>query len=420
MGLPARTDTAVIGAGQAGLTMSHYLSAAGRDHVVLEARSRVGGGWLDRWDAFRLVGPNWTASFPGDPYAGDEPDAFMPRDAIAGRIAGYAERIAAPVVLDARVSRVRRREVDGAFELDTAQGRLTAREVIVAVGGFHRPHRPAISAGLSPRVLSLHTHDYRSPDDLPPGAVLIVGSGQSGVQITEELQAAGREVYLSVGAAFRAPRRYRGSDIFWWLYQLAERGDSVGATLPSVAQLPDPRRRLAGNVQLSGHGGGHDVDLFELGAAGVTLLGHLTGIDGEHLGIADDLRATLSFVTSTFAERIQRPIDALVAATAPDTEPAIPFSIAAYEPPDVRELDLARAGISTVLWATGYRQDLGWIEPLEVDELGFARQTRGTTDVPGLSLIGGLWQHDQLSATLVGLPRDARYLAERLGLSATG
>lgn len=416
MRLPDRTDTAIVGAGQAGLTMSRYLADAGRDHVVLEARSTLGGGWQDRWDAFRLVGPNWTASFLGDPYDGDEPDAFMPRDEIALRVARYAERIGAPVVLDARVTRLHRRASDGRFELDTPHGRLMAREVVIATGGFHRPHVPMIAAGLSSRVLSLHTHDYRRPADLPPGGVLIVGSGQSGVQIAEELRAEGREVALSVGAVARAPRRYRGADIFWWLWQLAEHGDTFGTTLPPVDRLPDPRRRLAGNVQLSGHGGGHDVDLRAYAADGMTLLGHLTAIDGEHVRVADDLPAMLAFSAAAFAERIKPSIDAYIAAAGLPNPPAEPVVASDHVPAVVTELDLQGAGIATVLWATGYRQDLSWIDPPIADDLGFARQVRGVTEVPGLFVIGGLWQRDQVSATLIGLPRDARVLAAAMGL----
>ncbi len=412
--LPTRIDTAVIGAGQAGLTMSWHLQQAGRDHLLLDARATLGGGWQDRWDQFRLVGPNWTASFPGAPYDGSDPDGFMARDEIIGRVARYAETIGAPVVLDTRVHGLRGAQ-DG-FALETSQGPVRAREVVVATGGFHAPSVPALASGLSPRVLSLHAHDYRRAADLPPGAVLVVGSGQTGTQLVEELRSAGREVYLCVGGTGRVPRRYRGRDIFFWLSQLAERGRDVGVTLPSVDTLQDPRRRLAGNPQLSGHGGGHEVDLHQLGRDGTTLLGRLQAVDGERISLGAGLAASLASADRFFGERFQGPIDAFIAAAGMDCPPADPPVITDSVAPAIAELALDEAGISTVLWATGYRQDYSWIEPPVTDELGFPRQSLGASDVPGLYFIGSLWQHDQVSATLVGLPRDARTLASRMGL----
>jgi putative flavoprotein involved in K+ transport len=413
--LPGRVDTAVIGAGQAGLTMSWHLRQAGRDHVVLERRATLGGGWQDRWDAFRLVSPNWWASFPGAPYDGDDPDGYMPRDEIVGRVARYAATIGAPVILEAGVERLRARP-GGGFELLTAQGRIEAREVVIATGGFHVPNVPGLAAAVPRRVLSLHSSGYRRPGDLPPGAVLVVGSAQTGVQLVEELRAAGREVYLSVGSAGRFPRRYRGRDCFVWLALAAQRGAELGVPLPAVDTLPDPRRRLAGNPHVSGHGGGHDTNLRQYGRDGVRLLGRLTAVDGERLRLAPDLPANIAAADRLFDERFKPLFDRLIEAAGIDAPPAEPPAVVDYEPPIVEELDLAAAGIATILWTTGYRQDLGWIEPLITDEMGFARQVRGVTEIPGLYVIGSLWQHDQASATLMGMPRDARVLAERMGL----
>ncbi len=413
--VPPRTDVAVIGAGQAGLTMSWHLTQAGREHVLLDRRQSLGGSWQDRWDAFRLVSPNWTASFPDAPYDGDDPDGFMPRDEIVGRVAGYAERIGAPCLLEVGVERLRP-GTDGGFDLDTTGGRLHASAVVVATGGFHIPHVPAIAAGLPPRVLSLHASTYRRESDLPPGGVLVVGSGQTGVQIVEELRASGRAVFLSGGAAGRVPRRYRGRDIFAWLSALANDGEPYGTSLVTVAHLPDPRRRLAANPHLSGHRGGHDIDLRQIGVDGTTILGRLTGIDGEHVTFAPDVGANLAFADGFFEERFRGLIDRYIEAAALDCPSADPTVTVAFEPPVVERLDLDRAGIGTVLWTTGYRQSLGWIEPSITDDMGFARQVRGVSDIPGLYLLGSLWQHDQGSATLFGLQRDARVLAERMGL----
>lgn len=418
MTLAAHVDTAVVGAGQAGLTMSWYLQRAGRDHVVLERRESLGGGWQDRWDSFQLVGPNWTVSFPDAPYNGTDPDGFMTRSEIAGRVAGYARTINAPVVLSAGVERVVG-SAGGGFELRTAAGAVRANQVVVATGGFQAPHVPPLAAALPPKVLSMHSHFYRREADLPPGAVLIVGSGQTGVQLTEELCQAGREVYLCVGSAGRVPRKYRGRDIFFWLGLLAEHGEKLGVELPIATRLPDPRRRLAANPALSGHHGGHEVDLRDLARAGATLLGRLTAVTGTVAQLGADLPANLEHADHFFAERFQGRIEALIAAAGVDCPPA---ELAMGRPfvPELRtELDLAAAGVSTVIWATGYRPDLSWIDLPICDDFGYPRQLRGVGQVPGLFFLGTPWLHDQLSASLLGLPRDARVLARGMGLPVT-
>ena len=261
-GVPRSIETVVIGAGHAGLLMSWHLQQAGRDHVVLDRREVLGGSWQDRWDGFRLVGPNWTTDYPGYPYDDGDPDGFMTRDEVAGRTRRYADVIGAPV---SRGVAVQRLTTDGAgdrrFRLETSAGPILADDVIVATGAFHTPRIPAAAAGISTRTLQLHAHDYRSPSALPPGGVLIVGSGQTGVQLAEELHEAGRPVMLSVGHCGRAPRRYRGHDFFWWFRQLATRGPELGTPLPSVDRLPDPRMQFACNPALSGHDGGHETNL---------------------------------------------------------------------------------------------------------------------------------------------------------------
>lgn len=414
MSLPERVETAIIGAGQAGLTMSWHLQRGGRDHVVLERRATLGGGWQDRWDGFRLVGPNWTASFPGAPYEGDDPDGYMRRDDVAGRVAAYARQIAAPVELGVEVTGLEPGP-DG-LRLETTAGRLHARQAIVAIGGFHVPNVPELAHALPGRVLSLHSHEYRRPEDLPPGGVLVVGSAQTGVQLVEELRAAEREVYLCVGSSGRVPRRYRGRDIFWWLLQLAERGEELGVRLPRVSDLPHPGRRYAGNPALSGHDGGHETDLRAMGRNGTTLLGRLLGVDGERIRLADDLEANLDLADRFFEERFRAACDEFAAAAGIDAPDADPPLRTDFRPPIVEDLNLADAGIGTVLWTTGYRQRLDWIRPSITDEWGFARQVDGVTELPGLHLIGSLWQVDQTSATLIGMPRDARALAARLGI----
>jgi putative flavoprotein involved in K+ transport len=414
--VPRSVETAIVGAGQAGLAMSWYLGLAGREHVLIDRRELLGGSWRDRWNDFCLVTPNWSSSLPGYPYDGADPDGFMPRDEIAARIAGYAVAIDAPVVLGTAVNRLSRQDGDG-FLLDTSGEPVAAREVIVATGGFHIPKIPAPAAGLAPRLTQLHTHNYTDEAALPAGAVLVVGSGQSGAQIAEELQAAGRRVYLSVGSAGRMPRRYRGSDILWWVAQLGRRGAEFGTPLPTVKTLPDPRMRFAPNPHLSGHGGGHDTNLRRMAAEGVTMLGHLDGIDGERVQLRPDLSESLARADRFFDERFRTPIDLFIERAGIEAPPddRRPFD---FEPPEELELDLSDAGISTVIWASGYRLDFGWLDLPILDEFGVPRQDRGVSEVPGLHFLGLPWLHTFVSAALVGVGADARYLAERMGLIA--
>ena len=416
--LPGEVETVIVGAGQAGLTMSALLRDAGEEHVVLEARDRLGGGWLDRWESFRLVTPNWTSAFAGFPYDGADPDGFMARDEIVARIARYAEVIAAPVELGAGVERLTRSTDPGrpGYHLATTRGPLAARRVVIAAGGFHVPKIPPFGAAMPARIAQYHPHSFRSEAGLPPGAVLVVGSGQSGVQIAEELHDAGRRVFLSVGHCGRAPRRYRGRDFFFWLWGLRDRGAEFGVGLPTVEQLPFPRLRFACNPQLSGHHGGHDMNLRRMAHDGITLVGRLAGIDGERVAFGPDLAANLAYADAFFDERLRGPIDTFIersgATAGPDDRE--PF---AYEPPEVAELDLAAENVGSVIWTTGYRSDFSWIEFPILDPFGLPVHDRGVSSIPGLYFLGLPWLRDQGSATLFGVARDGADLLERMTAS---
>jgi putative flavoprotein involved in K+ transport len=414
MQVPARSDTVIVGAGQAGLIMSHHLRQAGRDHVVLDRRSTLGGSWQDRWDDFRLVTPNWTVSFPSQPYDGTDPDGFMPRDEVVGRVARYASTVGAPVHLGVEVARLAMSGRAG-FRLETSAGPIDADSVVVATGSYHVPRIPPLASGLAAAVTQVHSHDYRNESHLPPGGVLVVGSGQSGVQIAEELRDAGRRVLLSVGSAPRVPRRYRGRDIFRWLADIATHGPKVGIGLPTVETLPDPRLRFAPNPHLSGHGGGHETNLRQLAAEGVTLVGRVAGIDGGRMQFAPGLSLSLDRADAFFGERIQPMIERYIALAGLDV-PRDDRHPVRFDPPEIEALDLEAAGITSVLWTTGYRPDFGWIDLPIHDEVGFPKQRRGVTDVPGLYFLGLLWQHTQASATLLGPTLDAPYLLDAMGV----
>ena len=411
----ARTvETVIVGAGQAGLAMSAFLAQAGREHVLLDRRSTLGGGWQDRWDAFRLVSPNWTASMPGFAYRGSEPDGFMPRDELIAHFRDYASAISAPVELDTDVTHLRT-VVAGAtrFRLTTSRGDIEARDVVVAGGPFQTPHVPPVAAALDRSILSLHSHHYRNEASLPPGGVLLVGSGQTGVQLAEELMAAGRSVTMAVGRCGRFPRRYRGKDCFWWLRQLGTRGRELGVTLPTAADLPSPAARFRCNPQLSGHGEPHDTNLRRMASDGLRLVGRLEAIDGTEARFASDLGEKLAFADTFFDVQFRSTIERYVAAAALDL-PEDTMEQVAFDVPETPGLDLAAEGISTVLWTSGYRPAFGWIDAPVLDEFGLPITNGGRTDVPGLSFIGTPWLVDMGSANLVGLVRDAEALAGTL------
>jgi putative flavoprotein involved in K+ transport len=411
--VPASIHTVVVGAGHAGLLMSRLLRHAGREHVVLERRATLGGGWQDRWDAFQLVTPNFLTDLPDHPYDADDPDGFMTRDEIVGRTARYADVIDAPVVLQTAVRRVTQdRGPRQSFTVATSRGSIQARAVIGATGAFHRPRIP--ETGLDRSITQVHADQYRNPDALPPGGVLVVGTGQTGVQLAEELREAGRAVTLSVGHCGRVPRRYRDRDYFWWIRQLVHHGETLGTRLPTVDQLADPRLRFACNPHLSGHDGGHDTNLRRFAAEGMRLVGRFDAGEGSTVRFRPDLEENLSFADALFDQRFRPLFDAYATAAGLEMPPddREPF---AFRVPEVDELDLGKEGISTVLWTTGYAPDYDWLDVPVERQFGVPEHRRGVTQVPGLTFIGLLWQLDNASANLAGVARDAEYLASRWG-----
>jgi putative flavoprotein involved in K+ transport len=413
MGRQQHIDVLVVGAGHAGLAMSGFLRDAGREHLVVERREVLGGGWQDRWDGFTLVTPNWTASLPGWRYDGADPDGFMGRDEIAARVARYADVVDAPVALSTELRRLIPL-AGGGFLAQTSRGDISARQVVVATGSYHTPRIPAPAQRISGRVTQLHSHDYRNPAALPDGGVLVVGSGQTGLQLAEELFEAGRRVFISVGSAGRVPRRYRGRDFFSWIVDLTRHGAAHGVALPTAAQLPDGRRRFSAMPALTGRGGGHDTNLRQYAADGMTLAGRLTRAGGELLTFAEDLTLNVERADRFFDERFRRAIDTFIERSGIDAPPAEDLTVA-YQPAELTRLNLLTAGVSTVIWATGYGLDYGWIEAPVLDELGYPRNVRGVAAIPGLYFLGLLWQHSQASASLLGPELDGPHLLDMLG-----
>lgn len=395
-------DVVVIGAGQAGLSASRVLSGMGREHIVLE-RGCTAQSWRDRWDSFTLVLPNWSVRLAEHPYDGPDPDGFLPRDEIVAYLERYATEGAAPVREDVEVFRVS--ATDHGFVLDTEGGRIRAREVVVATGGYQRALRSGPMRALEGQLPVIDARDYRSAPAVPSGRVLVVGCGQSGSQIAEDLWLGGRDVVLACGRVPWQPRQVAGRDIFWWL------ADSPFMRM-TVGDLPTPAARLAPNPVVTGARGGHDLHCRTLQELGVTLVGHLSAVRGGLIEFADDLNESVAF-----GDARHRDIMGLVTEAArvrglpiPDAGEPAPFHAVAPQA-------LKVSSFGAVVCAGGYRPDYArWINlPQAFDEWGFPHQDSGSsTVVPGLHFMGVLFQRNRSSATLFGVGSDARALGVRM------
>ncbi|HET7903317.1 MAG TPA: NAD(P)-binding domain-containing protein, partial [Candidatus Eisenbacteria bacterium] len=406
-----RTNTIIVGGGQAGLAMSRSLLDRGIGHLVLE-RGRVAERWRsERWDSLMFQFPNWSLRLPGQEYRGDRPDGFATRDEVIAFIERYRERVGAPVRTGVRVDRVR--PTDGGFRLEITDGDVDAVNVVVATGPYQEPILPAVRHAIPPAVLQLHASGYRNPAQLPAGAVLVVGSGASGCQIVEDLLAAGRKVFFSVGRHRRYPRRYRGRDMFWWM-------ERIGALDQTLDERPEARDRP--NPLVTGVGGGHEIDLRDYAAAGVTLLGHLRDVTGSRLHLADDLEPLLAAGDESVG-MFTRAVDAYIAriglAVPPEPPRPIPPARGAPAAP-IRELDLAASGSMSVVWATGFRRDFRWIEAPVFDERGEPIHRRGVTGCAGLYFLGLPWLHKLKSSVLCGVGDDAAHVAEHITYDVIG
>jgi putative flavoprotein involved in K+ transport len=405
---PRHIDTIIIGAGQAGLAMSSSLTERGHEHVVLE-RGGVAERWRsERWDSLRLVSPNWMTRLPGWSYDGDDPDGYMTAGEVAAYLGRYARSFDAPVEAETTVEAVER--VGQRFVVTTDQSTWTANQVVVATGHCDRPFVPADAARLSGHVHQTTSSAYRNPDLLPDGGVLVVGAGASGAQIADELARSGRGVVLSVGSHTRLPRRYRGMDIWWWL-------ERIGALDKTIDEMPDPdAARREPSVQLVGRPRGSDVDLATLRAGGVRLAGRLTGAGGRTVRFADDLAKTTARADARM-RRVLAQIDAYVDANGLGTEMLSPEPIApALAGDGPRRLDLGAVGISTVLWATGFRRHYPWLRLPVLEEAGEIRHRRGVTRVPGLYVVGLRFQHRRGSNFIDGVRHDAEFVADRFAV----
>jgi putative flavoprotein involved in K+ transport len=394
-------DVVVVGGGQAGLAVSYELTQGGVAHVVLE-KGRVGQTWRGLWHSFCLMAPNWIVQLPGHPYDGDDSDGFMARDEVVAYLERYAAGFQAPVREGVDVTAIQRD--DGGFLLHTSAGQIAARTVVLGTGAYQRPRRPPGAATLPADLLQIDVPEYRSPAALPAGRVLVVGSGQSGCQIAEELHEAGRDVFLACGRAPWVARRIGDHDVIWWAVE-------SGFYDAPVSSLPHPALRLAGNVQSTGNDGGHDLHYRTLQQMGVTLLGHFIGADGGRARFAADLGESVAW-GDQFNGMLMNAVRATAAARdmpAPQIDEPQPFSDDAPE-----ELDLA--GFGAVIFAGGFRPDYSWVQlPGAFDEFGFPIQHDGaSTLVPDLYFIGVHFLRKRKSSLLIGIAEDAAIVARQI------
>jgi cation diffusion facilitator CzcD-associated flavoprotein CzcO len=393
----------VIGAGQAGLAVSHELTQAGIPHVVLE-RGKVGQTWRGRWDSFCLVTPNWTVQLPGRAYDRGDPDGFMLRDEVVSYLVDYAAASRAPVKDGIEVTSLQP-EGNGGYVLETSSGQLRARTVVLSTGAYQRPHRPSAASALPTDLLQIDAEEYRSPAEIPPGPVLVVGSGQSGCQIAEELHQHGRDVFLACGRAPWAPRRVGDHDIVWWAAE-------TGFLDASVETLPSPAARLAANMQATGHDGGRDLHYRTLQRMGVTLLGHFLTAEGHRARFAPDLGESVAWGDERNAQLMDlvRKLAAERGLPAPEIPEAKPVD-------DAAPAELSLNGLGAVIFTTGFRPDYeSWVRcPGAFDDAGFPIQEQGACiAAPGLYFVGVHFLRKRKSSLLFGVGEDAAIVAREI------
>ena len=397
-----RFGVVVVGGGQAGLAVSHELTGLGVKHVVLD-RGRVGQTWRDRWDSFCLVTPNWSVQLPGGAYAGDDPDGFMPRDDIVRHLETYAASFSAPVREGVEVSSLDA-GLDGRFTLTTTDGVLQADTVVLATGAYQRPHRPPGAATLPSSILQIDTEGYTNEAALPPGKVLVVGSGQTGCQLAEELCEAGRDVFLACGRAPWSSRRVADRDVFYWTIE-------TGMLDETLADLPSPSARLIANAQATGHRGGHDLHYRVLQQIGVTLVGHFLVAEDGRARFAPDLAASVAFGDARYTE-LRAKIARVCAARgirAPDMPDPARFDAQAPETVDL-------AGFGGVIFTSGFRPDYSsWVHFDAFDEMGSPIHKDGASTVtPGLYFCGVHFLRKRKSSLLIGVGEDAAIVARKV------
>jgi putative flavoprotein involved in K+ transport len=399
----------IIGGGHAGLSVSHCLKDRGiTDHLILE-KNRVAHSWgEERWDTFCLVTPNHQCSLPGYRYKGSDPEGFMVKDEIVAFLEGYVRDFRPPIREGVEVFSVTRN--DGCFELDTNQGTWRCDGVVVAIGAFHTPIVPEGADRIPSDIMQIHSADYRNPGQIPAGETVIVGNGQSGCQIMEDLHLAGRKVHLCLGDAPRSPRSYRGKDAVTWL-------EEMGYYKTTIAEHPDKDNALKRtNHYVTGRNGGREIDLRDFAARGARLYGYVEEIEAGRFIVSQDVAEKLDSADASYNGICQR-IDDYIAANqieAPEQSHYSPVWRPVEEP---AELGFAENNVTSVIWSIGYRPDFQFVKLPVFNERGFPETDRGLTKIPGLYFLGLPWQHTWGSARFSGIAEDAEFLASRVSES---
>ena len=398
-------DTLVVGAGQAGVAISEHLSKLGVPHLVLE-RNRIAEGWrTGRWDSLVANGPAWHDRFPGLEFEGLDPDAFAPKDQVAAYFEAYAKKFNAPIRTGVEVKKVVRNTDRPGFTIETSEGVIQANRVVTATGPFQRPVIPPI-APKDENITQIHSAAYRNPQQLPEGAVLVVGAGSSGVQIADELQRSGRKVYLSVGPHDRPPRAYRNRDFCWWLGVLGEWD----------AEAAQPGKEHV-TIAVSGARGGHTVDFRGLAHQGVNLVGLTKAFQDGKVTFQTDLADNLARGDENYLSLLDA-ADAYIARNGLDL-PEEPEARHTFPEPDcvtnpILELDLAEAGITSIIWATGYAVDFSWLQVNAFDANGKPKHQRGVSSEPGVYFLGLPWLSRRGSTFIWGVWHDAKHIADHI------
>ena len=396
----------VVGGGQAGLSVSYYLKQADIDHLVLEKNTVTHTWRMQRWDAFCLVTPNWQCALPGYPYTGDDPHGFMKKDEIIEYLDGFIRTVDAPVIEHVEVQRVTRHS-EGGFGVSTGQGQFTADQVVVASGGYHTPIVPRMAERLPRSIKQIQSSEYRNPQALPEGAVLVVGSGQSGAQIAEDLHLAGRKVILAVGEAPRCARFYRGRDVVDWL------ADMKYYDMP-VDQHP-LREGVRDNTNhyVTGRDGGRDIDLRKFAAEGMELYGRLQDLQDGVLHFTPSLTENLDSADKTF-NGINAGIDAYIEKTGIEAPPGSRYEPVWSPAQERTTLDLQASGIGSIVWCIGFTPDFSWLDAPIFNGRGYPAHTRGLTPLDGLYFVGLPWLHTWGSGRFSGVARDAAHVVEKI------
>jgi len=400
----------IIGAGSAGLATSYWLTKKKLDHIVLE-RGKVANTWInERWDGFHLVNPNWAVRLPGFHYTGSEPEGYLSKNSTIEYLQNYAKYFSSPIRTGIVVESLLKN--NNRYSLNTSKEQtINAQCVIVATGAFGVPRIPAYTSCLSKSIRQIHSTEYKNPQSLADGAVLVVGSGQSGAQITEELLEAGRKVVLSVSRAGRRPRRYRDRDSSWWNYAMG----SFDKTINDVESIYDSR--FGSSAHTSGAKGGHDIYLRQMAKNGVRLVGSVSGGNGDTLTLKTGLLNILNEVDNhpiqwkknvdEYIERfgIKVPLDDTIAPPGIEEWP---------ESESPSSFNLTDSAIKTIIWATGFKYDFDWIKLPVTDEHNFPIQRRGITKFPGLYFMGLQWMYGSKSAQFIGVGEDAEHVSKHI------